>query len=143
VRMEPRTVVPAAREMVDHVREQIARRRAEPTDDLLAALVHVQEEGGDRLGDDERVTMVLTLVTAGHEPTAHLIGNAALALLTHPDQLELLRRDPGLRPRALHELVRWCRPVHVARIRYAAEDVERGGVTIGRGEVVQPVLVSP
>ncbi|HLU56554.1 MAG TPA: cytochrome P450 [Pseudonocardia sp.] len=142
VRMEPRTVVPAAREMVDHVREQIARRRAEPTDDLLAALVHVQEEDGDRLGEDELVTMVITLVMAGHETTAHLIGNGALALLTHPDQLELLRRDPDLWPGAIHELMRWCSPVQIARMRYAAEDVELGGVTIRRGEVVQPVLVS-
>jgi cytochrome P450 len=38
--------------------------------------------------------------------------------------------------------MRWCGPVHIARMRYAAQDVELGGVTIRQGEVVQPVLVS-
>src|SRR5947208_7460083 len=95
MRMQPGAVAPAAVEMIDHVHELIARRRAEPADDLLTALVHVQEEDGDRLSADELVTMVLTLVVAGHETTAHLIGNATLALLTHPDQLALLRADPA------------------------------------------------
>ncbi|TWF78813.1 hypothetical protein FHX44_114737 [Pseudonocardia hierapolitana] len=142
MRMQPDAVGPAAREMVGHVLEQIARRRAEPADDLLTALVQVQEGDGDRLSADELVTMIITLVIAGHETTAHLIGNATLALLTRPDQLALLRADPGLWTGAIHELMRWCGPVQLARMRYAAEDVELGGVTIRRGEVVQPVLVS-
>ncbi|GAA0939380.1 cytochrome P450 [Pseudonocardia zijingensis] len=142
MRMQPGAVATATREMVDHVLEQIARRRAEPADDLLTALVHVQEEDGDRLSADELVTMIITLVIAGHETTAHLIGNATRALLTHPDQLELLRADPALWPGAIHELMRFCGPVQIARMRYAAEDVELGGVTIRRGEVVQPVIVS-
>ena len=142
MQMQRDTMPAAAREMIDHVHELIERRRAEPADDLLTALVHVQEEDGDRLGLDELVTMVITLVIAGHETTAHLLGNATFALLTHPDQLELLRSDPGLWPGAVHELMRFCGPVQIARMRYAAEDVELGGVTIRRGEVVQPVLVS-
>jgi cytochrome P450 len=142
MQMQRETMPAAAREMIDHVHELIERRRVEPADDLLTALVHVQEEDGDRLSLDELVTMVITLVIAGHETTAHLLGNATFALLTHPDQLELLRSDPGLWPGAVHELMRFCGPVQIARMRYAAEDVELGGVTIRRGEVVQPVLVS-
>jgi cytochrome P450 len=142
MRMQPGAVAAATREMVDHVHEQIARRHTEPADDLLTALVQVRESDGDRLSADELVTMVITLVIAGHETTAHLIGNATLALLTHPDQLDLLRRDPDRWPGAIHELMRWCGPAQVARMRYAAEDVELGGVTIRRGEVVQAVLVS-
>jgi cytochrome P450 len=142
MRMQRDATPAAAREMIDHVHELIARRRAEPADDLLTALVHVQEEDGDRLSADELVTMVLTLVVAGHETTAHLIGNGTLALLTHPDQLALLRADPALWPGAVHELMRWCGPVQLARTRYAGEDVELGGVLIRRGDVVQPVIVS-
>ena len=142
MRMQPGAVAPAAVEMIEHVHGLIARRRAEPADDLLTALVHVQEEDGDRLSADELVTMVLTLVVAGHETTAHLIGNATLALLTHPDQLALLRADPALWPGAIHELMRWCGPVQIARARYAAQDVELAGVLVRRGDVVQPVIVS-
>jgi cytochrome P450 len=86
--------------------------------------------------------MVLTLVLAGHETTAHLISNATLALLTHTDQLDRLRAEPDLWPGAVHELMRWCGPVQISRARYAAQDVQLGGVTIRQGEVVQPVLVS-
>ncbi|QYN34641.1 cytochrome P450 [Pseudonocardia sp. DSM 110487] len=142
MQMRPDMMPAAAREMIDHVHEMIEHRRAEPADDLLTALVQVQEADGDRLSADELVSMVITLVIAGHETTAHLIGNATYALLTHPDQLDLLRADPTLWPGAVNELMRWCGPVQVARMRYAAEDVELGGVAIRRGEVVQPVLVS-
>ena len=140
--MKPELVAAATRDMVHHVQDLIARRRAEPADDLLTALVHVRDEEGDRLSEDELVTMVLTLVMAGHETTAHLIGNAVVALLEHPDQLALLRADPSLWPGAVHELMRWCSPVQITRVRYAAEDVELGGVQIRAGEPVQAVLVS-
>jgi cytochrome P450 len=132
----------AVREMVAHVQDLIARRRAEPANDLLTALVQVRDEGGDRLSEDELVTMILTLVIAGHETTAHLIGDATVALLTHPDQLALLRNDPSLWPVAVHELMRWCSPVLFTKLRYAAADVELGGTTIREGEAVQAILVS-
>jgi cytochrome P450 len=65
-----------------------------------------------------------------------------VALIEHPDQLALLRSDPSLWPGAVHELMRWCSPVQVTRIRYAAQDVEMGGVVIRAGEPVQAVLLS-
>lgn len=140
--MRPDVVGVAVRDMVTHVQDLIARRRAAPADDLLTALVHVRDEEGDRLSEDELVTMVLTLVMAGHETTAHLLGNGLVALLEHPDQLGLLRADPSLWPGAVHELMRWCSPVQVTRIRYATQDVEMGGVVIRAGEPVQAVLLS-
>ena len=140
--MRPDVVSVAVRDMVTHVQDLIARRRAEPADDLLTALVHVRDEEGDRLSEDELVTMVLTLVMAGHETTAHLLGNGLVALLEHPDQLALLRSDPSLWPGAVHELMRWCSPVQVTRIRYATQDLQMGGVAIRAGDPVQAVLVS-
>ncbi|RCG31604.1 cytochrome P450 [Sphaerisporangium album] len=132
----------ALREMVAHIHELIGRRRAAPTGDLLTGLIRAHDEDGDRLGDTEMVTLVLALVLAGHETTAHLIGNGTAALLTHPDQLALLRSDPALMPRAVHELMRWCGPVQATRMRYAAEDVMVGGMPVGKGEAVMAVLVS-
>jgi cytochrome P450 len=140
--MKKDIVSDAVREMVGHVQDLIAWRRAEPGDDLLTALVNVHDEDGDRLSEDELATMILTLVMAGHETTAHLIGNATVALLTHPDQVALLRADPSLWPGAVHELMRWCSPVQLTRIRYVTTDVELGGVTIRKGEAVQALLVS-
>jgi cytochrome P450 len=135
--------IPAAlRDMVDHVLDLIARRRADPGDDLLTGLVRAQDEDGDRLSDSELVTMVLSLVVAGHETTAHLISNAVVALLTRPDELARLRADPALWPGAITELMRRIGPVQFASTRYALVDTELGGVTIRAGEGVQPALVA-
>lgn len=142
VTMNPETMPGALRAMVDHVHALIGQRRTEPTGDLLGGLISAQDEDGDRLSDGELVSMVLTLVLAGHETTAHLIGNGTHALLTHPDQLDLLRADPELWPGAVNELMRFCGPVHITALRYAVEDVEVGGTTVRTGEAVQVVLVS-
>ncbi|MFG1688623.1 cytochrome P450 [Nonomuraea sp. NPDC049269] len=130
------------RGMIELSRDLIERRRANPGNDLLSALIRTHDEDGDRLSDRELITMIITLILAGHETTTHLIGNGTLALLTHPDQLDLVKKDPGLWSRAIPELMRWCGPVHGAQMRYAAEDVEIDGQTIKKGEGVIPVLVS-
>ncbi|PSL00981.1 hypothetical protein CLV63_101460 [Murinocardiopsis flavida] len=130
------------RDMVDHIHDLIRRRRADPTDDLLSGLIRTHDDDGDRLTDTELVSMILTLVVAGHETTAHLIGNGTEALLTHPDQRALLRGDPGLLPQAVHELMRWCGPVQITRVRYAAEDLDLDGMPFAKGDAVQTVLVA-
>jgi cytochrome P450 len=86
--------------------------------------------------------MVLSLVIAGHETTAHLISNAVVALLTRPDQLAALRADPGLWPNAVAELLRRIGPVQFASTRYALVDTELGGAQIRAGDGVQPALVA-
>ncbi|GII64180.1 cytochrome P450 [Sphaerisporangium krabiense] len=127
-------------DMITYIHGLIERRRAAPTGDLLTGLIRAHDEDGDRLGDTEMVTLVLTLVLAGHETTAHLIGNGTVALLTHPGQLARLRSAPELMPRAVHELLRWCGPVQATRMRYAAEDVEVGGMRVRKGEPVMALL---
>ncbi|WP_433256819.1 cytochrome P450 family protein [Streptosporangium sp. CA-135522] len=141
VSLEPEGFGTALREMVAHVEELIGRRRVAPTDDLLSGLIRAHDEDGDLLGDTEMITLVLTLVLAGHETTAHLIGNGTAALLTHPDQLARLRGEPELMPRAVHELMRWCGPVQGTRMRYATQDLEIGGMPVRRGEIVMAILV--
>ncbi|MFJ9692470.1 cytochrome P450 [Kitasatospora sp. NPDC101183] len=65
---------------------------------------------------------------------------AAQALLTHPDQLALLRADPELIPQAVHELLRWCGPVLVSRLRYVTEDADLGWGSFQKGDVVMAAL---
>ncbi|MBO8199497.1 cytochrome P450 [Streptomyces smyrnaeus] len=128
--------------MSTYLRELAEQRRAEPTDDLFTALLQAHDEDNGRLSDTELITMVLTLMIAGHETTAHLLGNGLVALLTHPDQLALLRGSPELMPGAVQELLRWCSPIVVGMLRYAAEDVTVGDTLIRQGECVQVVLGS-
>jgi cytochrome P450 len=119
----------------------IARRRAEPGDDLLSDLIRVQAEDGDRLSDAELVTLVWQIVLAGQTP-ANLIGNAVHALLTHPDQLAAVRADPDLMPAAVDELMRWCGPQMLTIPRYAREDTELAGVPVNKGDAVLAVIAS-
>ena len=116
----------------------VGAKRARPEDDLLSALVHA-EIGGDRLTDDELVTMASLLFGAGFETTTNVFGNGLLALLRHPDQLSLLRREPGLFAGLVDELLRYDGTAQlVNRVTEAAVDV--GGVTIPAGEQVFPLL---
>ena len=121
------------------VRALIRRKRTEPGEDILTALIHAEEEG-DRLSEDELVAMVFLLVLAGFETTTHLITNGVRTLLEHPDQLERLRIEPGLWDSAVEELVRYRGPVQGTKMQYATEDVVLHGYTIKRGTAVMPML---
>jgi cytochrome P450 len=142
VSLEPNRLGRTFPAMIDHIHELIRERRGALTDDLLSELIQTHDDDGSRLSDVEMVTMVLTLVLAGHETTAHLIANGTAALLAHPDQLRLLKDDPALLPRAVHELMRWCGPVHMTQLRYASEDIELAGTQLRKGDAVQLILVS-
>jgi cytochrome P450 len=80
------------------------------------------------------------LVVAGHESTVNLLGNAVLGLLQHPDQLRLLRERPELMPGAVEEFLRYDTSVERSTSRYAAEDIELGGVPVPRGSMVVVAL---
>ena len=92
---------------------------------------------GDRLSENELVSMAFLLLVAGHETTVNLIGSGVLALLLNPGELARLRdfgSDPALTGGAVEELLRYVNPVSNATFRCAAEPVEIGGVRIGRGD---------
>jgi cytochrome P450 len=82
------------------------------------------------------------LITAGHETTVNLIGNAMLALLQHPQQMAQLKENPALIGPAVEEFLRYDGPVDRATTRFAAEDIDFKGHLIERGQAVIPVLGS-
>jgi cytochrome P450 len=118
--------------------ELIARRRAEPRDDLITALIAAEDEGS-KLSEEELLSTCVLLLIAGHETTVNLIGNGMLALLRHPDQLQRLREDPQLIATAVEELLRYDPPVQLTG-RIALEDIAlSGGETVPKGK--QAVLL--
>ncbi|MFF8321008.1 cytochrome P450 [Streptomyces bobili] len=131
-------------EAIDQYEEYLARlvrrRRADPGDDLISALVATQARD-DRLTDSELLSTCFVLITAGDETTTHLVGNGMLALLRHPDQLTLLREDPALIRAAVDELARYDTPTQ-AIVRVVAEDVEIGGRTLREGELAYLFLAA-
>ncbi|MER7754894.1 cytochrome P450 [Kitasatospora sp. NPDC097643] len=130
----------AIEEYEEYLTRLIRRRRADPGDDLISALVATQAQD-DRLTDSELLSTCFVLITAGDETTTHLIGNGVLALLRHPDQLARLRADPGLIRGAVEELTRYD-TVTQAIVRVVAEDLEIGGRTLREGELVYLFLAS-
>lgn len=118
----------------------IAKKRAEPGDDLLSDLIRVRDDetegGDDRLSEDELTSLAFLILLAGYENTVHLIANSVLALLDHPALLEELREDPARIPAAFDELARYEGPAALAIRRFPREDIEIGGVTIPAGETV-------
>jgi cytochrome P450 PksS len=134
-------VTVAVTDFSEYLGRLFAERRREPQDDLISGLVHA-EEAGDRLTEQELYSMASIILIAGHETTVNLIGTGTLVLLQHPDQLARLWSDPELIKPAIEELLRHSGPVEGSTDRYAAEDVEIGGVTIPKGAAVYVMLGS-
>ena len=124
---------------IGFVRELIAKKRLRPGDDILSGLI-AAEEAGDRLTDDELVSMVFLLIIAGFETTVHLITNAVITLNEHPEQLARLRANPELLDSAVEEILRYRSPIQGAKPAYAAEEVCWHGVTIPRGAPIMPMF---
>jgi cytochrome P450 len=124
-----------------YVRAMVKMRRVEPQDDLTTDLVKAQD-AGEQFSEDELVSMIILLLTAGHETTTHLIGNGMLALLQNPDQLARLRAEPQHIDTAIEELLRFAGPVEMSTFRYAREDIELGGLPIRKGEAVLGVIAA-
>ena len=116
----------------------VAERRAHPADDLLTKLIEAEDQG-DQLTEHELISTVILLFAAGFETTTHLIGNGLLALLRNPDQLDRLRADRTLIPKAVEELLRYDSPVQIAA-RTTYEDLSLGGQTIPTGSLVLAML---
>ncbi|HYO56843.1 cytochrome P450 [Archangium sp.] len=133
--------IPAVVMFARYLRTLIAQRRSSPGDDLLTALIQA-EEAGDKLTQDELVSMVFLLLVAGHETTVNLISGGSLALLQHPDQMERLRQNPALIEPAIEELLRYTSPVELATERFALEDITIAGTTIPRGDLLFAVIGS-
>ena len=133
----------AGLQMGAYLTDIIEHRRAHPGDDLLSALIAV-EEAGDRLSPAELRTFVILLYVAGHETTVNLIGNGTLALLRHPDELRRWAADPSLDTNAIDELLRYDGPVQQT-VRVPTVDVTYDGadgapVVVPKGSLVMTVL---
>jgi hypothetical protein len=127
-------------ELCDYLRGIIALRRRAPCDDLISGLLQA-EENGRKLSEDEALGMITMLLVAGNDPTMHLISNAVLTLLRHPDQLARLRAEPALLEPALDELLRYDSCVQMT-FRFVIEDVTLAGKRLRAGDHVALVLGS-
>ncbi|MFJ9961254.1 cytochrome P450 family protein [Streptomyces avermitilis] len=135
---KPDRIDAASHAVADYMTSLIAAKRLRPGDSLLDRLISARD-GNDHLREEELVSLAVLLLVAGHETTTNFLGNAALALLQHPAELERLRSNPEDVPASLDELLRFDSPVSTATFRYTTEAVTLGGTEIPAGV---PVLVA-
>jgi cholest-4-en-3-one 26-monooxygenase len=126
--------------MVAYAGELADRRRREPGDDLVSALLG--PDGRLPLTDAEFEGLVLLLLSAGNETTRNAIAHGLLAFAEHPAQWSALRADlPGTLDSAVEEMIRWASPVNYMA-RTATEDVELHGQPIRTGDKVALLYAS-
>lgn len=124
----------AAAALYEYFSEVIQKRRDDPREDLVSALVQAEVDG-DRLGDDELLGFCLLLLVAGHETTTNLLGNSAVHLAEHPDQRRRLASETALLPDAVEELLRYDSPAQ-GLSRTLTRDLTRHGHRMRAGETV-------
>jgi cytochrome P450 len=128
-------------EFIAYLRRLVAEKRSNPGDDLLSGLVLAEAEG-DKLSENELLSMIFLLIVAGHETTVNLIGNGMLALFEHPEQRARLQEDPNLLKAAIEEMLRYYGPVEMSLTRWVRQDTEFGGQRLRRGEQILALLAS-
>ncbi|MFI5688146.1 cytochrome P450 [Streptomyces sp. NPDC051636] len=131
----------AMRNMYQFLIDVLASKRRHPTDDLLSALLASHDEH-DRLTEAELVSLSFLLLFAGYDNAVHLIGNAIVGLLLHPQHITSLRSGE-LSPRlVIEETLRWNPPFPLGVRRFALEDLTIGGAAIPAGGRVWIALIS-
>jgi cytochrome P450 len=130
-----RHLMEGIRGMIEYVSPKVDERAAVPSDDFISVLAQAEKEGV--FTRHQVLVNTALLLFAGHETTMNLICNGTLAFIRHPDQWERLRADPeGASRLAVEECLRYDPPVKSTQ-RIAAEDVERRGKTIRKGDRIR------
>lgn len=120
------------RDFVEYFTALSKDRQAHPTEDLASTIANGTIDG-EPIELMEQIGHYVLIATAGHDTTSSAISGGLLALIEHPEQLNLLRSDMTLLPSAVDEMIRWTSPVkHFMRT--AKEDCEIGGKTIRAGD---------
>jgi cytochrome P450 len=120
--------------------EVIDERRSRPTDDLLTGLIAAEEQG-DRLNDEELVSLVINLFVGGSETTMNLIGSGIYSLLRFPDQLALMRSQPSAMRNVVEECLRFEPPAQF-QSRTTLAPIQVGDVTVPEGRTLFLCLAS-
>jgi len=124
----------ACEELYAYLDVLVAAKRADPGDDLLSVLIGVRD-GDDRLDDDELRNLVLNVLVGGVDTTQSQLAHGLRLFASHPDQWELLAREPDRAANAVSELIR-VSPVTPFTARIVLEDLEHRGVAFPAGTIV-------
>ena len=128
------TVLAAQTELFAYFSDLVAKRKADPKDDLVTLFAFAEVEG-QKLSDIDILVWCMLIVAAGNETTRNATSGGMMALIEHPDQMRRLQEDAGLLKSGVEEILRWTSPIiHFART--ATADVEIRGQKIRAGETL-------
>ncbi|MFR9731751.1 cytochrome P450 family protein [Saccharopolyspora sp. MS10] len=133
----PEETAATAQAMGRFLAELIEAKRREPGDDLTSGLLAARDEEENRLSERELADTLILMIGAGHETTVNLLGQAVVALTTHPEQLAALRAGEIGWDDVVEETLRWQPALANVPLRFATTDIELGdGTVIGRGDAI-------
>ena len=132
--------VESLKEIRAYIRALIERVKKRPGDNIMSLLVNA-ESGENAMTEAELINTAVTLFVAGHETTTNLLGLGLKNLLSRPERIEALRKDPSLIPSAIEELLRYDAVIPRAW-RIANRDTEIAGTAIKKGQMVMAMLGS-
>ncbi|UQI46232.1 cytochrome P450 [Streptomyces sp. HU2014] len=136
-------VLAALYALQDYAEELISLREKDTDgEDYIRLLLAEARRPGSELTRDDVVSFVVTMLMAGYKTNIQHTGNALLALLTHPEQLRMLREEPGRIGTAVEELLRYVPLMNAINILVAKEDFTLHGQHIRAGDAVVPVPAS-
>jgi cytochrome P450 len=131
----------AGLEFSSYIADLAAKRKVDPQQDLITALVEVEEQG-EKLNEHELIAMCVLLLNAGHEASVNGFGNGMVAMFRNADQLELMKSSPReLTETALEEMMRFDSPLHMFE-RTATTETVIGETTVLAGQKVVAMLGS-
>ncbi|MBR1202996.1 MULTISPECIES: cytochrome P450 [unclassified Bradyrhizobium] len=121
-----------AKAMANYFRGILAKRAADPKDDIISQLVSAREDR-EALTDDEVIATCILLLFAGHETTTNLLGNGLYYTLKSPEQWKRVKDDPSLAESAVEEWLRYDGPSG-ALARVITADLDFGGKRLLKGQ---------
>ncbi|TIP26412.1 MAG: cytochrome P450 [Mesorhizobium sp.] len=133
--------IPGVIRAVRHLR-RVSRLGGGALPDGLIVALRDAETDGQKLSDDELVSMIFLLFGAGQETTTHLISGGLFALLSHEDQRRRLQSDLSLMPTCVEECLRYVSPVQMTKPRFATRDMVWQGRQFRRGEMFAGFLTA-
>ncbi len=137
----PEEVLATQRGLAEFLHNLVAAKRSRPGSDMTSALIAARDHA-DRLTEDELVGTLLLLIGAGHETTMNLLGNAIRALLTHPQQRELVTSGQVGWDVVIEETLRRDPSISTLPFRYATTDLTLAGTRIRAGEAILPCFAA-
>ncbi|WP_116364763.1 cytochrome P450 [Parahaliea mediterranea] len=129
---DPQHAAQCARDITDYLLPLLAERRSQPQEDVISALLHTDVDG-QYLTDEEVLSHIRLLFTAGASTTVDALGNLLYLLLSQRERWQQLREQPALRAGAIEEVLRLESPVAILPRVSAEQAVSFAGVEIPAG----------